>query len=162
MCTCVKICISNIWVSHIWEFHVSGLVSVLFGLLIWSSQSLWLCGVFKRLYEAGIDSKCWRLIKACYYQSKCKVKVDGRTPSSFVIERGVRQDSVRTLSCLIPNCHESSTAADAATQVRGNSTWLVYRGICTCWWHQNGYLYIASSPWSSRLTWPSPSLSKMG
>ena len=50
--------------------------------------------LFKRLYEAGINSKCWRLIKAWYHQPKCKVKVDGRTSSSFSIERGVRQGSV--------------------------------------------------------------------
>ena len=50
--------------------------------------------LFKRLYEAGIYSKCWRLIKAWYHQPNCKVKVDGRTSSSFAIERGVRQGSV--------------------------------------------------------------------
>ena len=50
--------------------------------------------LLKRLYEAGINSKCWRLIKAWYHQPMCKVKVDGRTSSSFVIERGVRQGSV--------------------------------------------------------------------
>ena len=46
-----------------------------------------------------------------------------------------------SLSCLIPNCHESPTEADAAAQVRGNSSYM--RGICTCWWHQNSYLQQA-------------------
>jgi len=41
MCTCIKFFISNIWVLHIRQFHVSGLVLVLFGLLIRSAQSLW-------------------------------------------------------------------------------------------------------------------------
>ena len=50
--------------------------------------------LLRRLYEAGINSKCWRIIKAWYHQPMCKVKVDGKTSSSFVIERGVRQGSV--------------------------------------------------------------------
>ena len=78
-------------------------------------------------FETGINSKCWRLIKAWYHQPKCKVKVDGRTTSSFVIERGVRQGSVLSpaLFLIVMNPH-------ATTPVRGNSTWLVCRGICTC------------------------------
>ena len=71
--------------------------------------------LLKRLYEAGINSKCWRLIKAWYHQPMCKVKVDGRTSSSLLLREVYIK--VSSLSCLVSNCHESPTAEDAATYV---------------------------------------------
>ena len=70
--------------------------------------------LLKRLYEAGINSKCWRLIKAWYHQPMCKVKVDGKN-IIFLCHRERCTSKFSSLSCLISNCHESPTAEDAAT-----------------------------------------------
>ena len=50
--------------------------------------------LLKRLYDAGINGRTWRLIKAWYSHPKCKVKVDGQLSTAFTIERGVLQGSV--------------------------------------------------------------------
>ena len=50
--------------------------------------------LLKRLYDAGINGKTWRLIKAWYNQPKCRVRVDGQLSAEFAIERGVLQGSV--------------------------------------------------------------------
>ena len=50
--------------------------------------------LLKRLYDAGINGKTWRLIKARYNQPKCRVRVDGQLSAEFAIERGVLQGSV--------------------------------------------------------------------
>ena len=34
--------------------------------------------LLKRLYDAGINGRTWRMIKAWYSHPKCKVKVDGQ------------------------------------------------------------------------------------
>ena len=50
--------------------------------------------LLKRLYEAGIDGKAWRLIRNWYDNPKCRVRVNGQLSSTFTLERGVLQGSV--------------------------------------------------------------------
>ena len=50
--------------------------------------------LLKRLYEAGIDGRAWRLIRSWYMSPKCMVRVNGSLSSAFNLERGVLQGSV--------------------------------------------------------------------
>ena len=50
--------------------------------------------LLKRLYEAGINGKTWRLIRNWYINPKCMVRIDGCLSSTFTIQRGVLQGSV--------------------------------------------------------------------
>jgi hypothetical protein len=50
--------------------------------------------LFKRLYEAGINGKAWRLIRNWYVNPKCMVRINGCLSSTFTIEHGVLQGSV--------------------------------------------------------------------
>ena len=48
-----------------------------------------------RLYAAGINGKCWRLLKNWYEGAQCRVKTQtGDLLRPFVIETGVKQGSV--------------------------------------------------------------------
>lgn len=48
-----------------------------------------------RLYMAGINGKCWRLLRNWYDGAHCSVKTqNGELSQPFVIERGVKQGSV--------------------------------------------------------------------
>ena len=48
-----------------------------------------------RLFAAGINGKCWRLLKNWYEGAQCSVKTQiGDLSRPFVIERGVKQGSV--------------------------------------------------------------------
>ena len=137
----------------IFQFHISGS----FTYLVWSrSRSVCLYDLHKvydsveysilrkRLYEVGINSKCWRLIKAWYHQPKYKVKVDGRPSSSFVIERGVRQGSVLSpalfLIVMNPLLQRMQQLRLGATVHEGHLHMLM----------TSEQVPPASSPWSSR------------
>ena len=50
--------------------------------------------LLKRLYEAGIDGRAWRLLRSWYSSPKSMVRVDGSLSSMFTLERGVLQGSV--------------------------------------------------------------------
>ena len=50
--------------------------------------------LLKRLYEAGINGKTWRLIRNWYIDPKCMVRVNRCLSSTFTIQRGVLQGSV--------------------------------------------------------------------
>ena len=50
--------------------------------------------LFKRLYEAGVNGKSWRLMCSWYNQPRSRVKVNGKLPPMFTIESGVLQGSV--------------------------------------------------------------------
>ena len=48
-----------------------------------------------RLYAAGINGKCWRLIRNWYEGARCRVKIqEGKLSQPFVVERGVKQGSI--------------------------------------------------------------------
>ena len=47
--------------------------------------------LLKRLYDLGVNRKCWRIIKSWYKNSSCKVKLDeGVFSESYPVERGVK------------------------------------------------------------------------
>ena len=46
------------------------------------------------LFDAGVNGKCWWLLKSWYDHPTCRVKHDGLLSESFVVERGIRQGSV--------------------------------------------------------------------
>ena len=48
----------------------------------------------KRLYEAGISGKTWRLIRDWYDHPKSRVRVGNQLSAEFTLERGVLQGSV--------------------------------------------------------------------
>ena len=51
--------------------------------------------LLKRLYDSGINGKCWCTLRNWYEGASCKVKLDdGVLSQSFNIERGVKQGSV--------------------------------------------------------------------
>ena len=50
--------------------------------------------LLKRLYEAGVDGKAWRLIRSWYNQPKCRVRINGQLSFAFTLQRGVIQGSV--------------------------------------------------------------------
>ena len=54
--------------------------------------------LLKRLYEAGIDGKAWRLIKSWYNSPKCSISVNGRLSYPFTLKCGILHGSV-----LLPN-----------------------------------------------------------
>ena len=46
--------------------------------------------LLERLYEAGVNGKCWRLMKSWYEGATCQVKVDdGMLSELYPIQRGV-------------------------------------------------------------------------
>ena len=50
--------------------------------------------LLKRLYEAGVDGRAWRLLRSWYASPKSMVRVDGSLSSMFTLQRGVLQGSV--------------------------------------------------------------------
>ena len=50
--------------------------------------------LLKRLYEAGINGRAWRLIRDWYSKPKSSVRVDGQLTPPITLERGVLQGSV--------------------------------------------------------------------
>ena len=51
--------------------------------------------LLKRLYDLGVNGKCWRIIRSWYENASCKVKLEeGVLSESYSIGRGVKQGSV--------------------------------------------------------------------
>ena len=50
--------------------------------------------LLQHLFDAGIDGKCWRLVKSWYTMMTSSVRINGHLSDPFVVERGVRQGSV--------------------------------------------------------------------
>ena len=51
--------------------------------------------LLQRLYEVGVNGKCWRLMKSWYEGATCQVKVDdGMLSEPYPIQRGVKQEPV--------------------------------------------------------------------
>ena len=46
--------------------------------------------LLKRLYEAGVDGKIWRLLRSWYQSPKSMVRLDGSLSSMFTLERWLR------------------------------------------------------------------------
>ena len=51
--------------------------------------------LLQKLYEVGVNGKCWRLLKNWYEGATCRVKMDSsELTESYPIQRGVKQGSV--------------------------------------------------------------------
>ena len=50
--------------------------------------------LLKRLFEAGVDGRVWRLLRSWYRSPRCRVKINGSLSSAITLERGVLQGSV--------------------------------------------------------------------
>ena len=51
--------------------------------------------LLKRLYDLGVNGKCWRIIKSWYENTSGQVKLDeGFFSKSYPVESGVKQESV--------------------------------------------------------------------
>ena len=49
--------------------------------------------LLKRLFDAGINGKMWRLLKSWYDGGSCQVKLNSTLSSCYSIKRGVKQGS---------------------------------------------------------------------
>ena len=54
-------------------------------------DTVWIDGMLYRLYQEGMNTKTWRLIKDAYTDFKCAIYLDGKTGEWFGPERGVHQ-----------------------------------------------------------------------
>ena len=50
--------------------------------------------LLKRLFEAGVDGRVWRLLRSWYTSPRCRVKINGSFSSAITLERGFLQGSV--------------------------------------------------------------------
>ena len=50
--------------------------------------------LLKRLFEAGVDGRVWRLLRSWYTSPRCRVKINGSLSSAITLKRGVLQGSV--------------------------------------------------------------------
>ena len=50
--------------------------------------------VLQRLFDEGVNGKCWRLIRSFYVNAKCRVRAGDALSKSYVLERGVKQGSI--------------------------------------------------------------------
>ena len=54
-------------------------------------DSVWIPGLFHKMYNLGIKGKLWRLMKNWYKDIRCKVKIDEQLSSEFRLGQGVFQ-----------------------------------------------------------------------
>ena len=57
--------------------------------------------LLQHLYDAGINGKCWRVIKNWYSQSTVRIRSNGLVSDPFVVGRGVKQGSVLSPSLFL-------------------------------------------------------------
>ena len=57
--------------------------------------------LLERLFEVGINRNLWRLLNNWYEEVSCYVRIDGKSPEKFRVERGVRQGSVLSPSLFL-------------------------------------------------------------
>ena len=50
--------------------------------------------LLQRLFDVGVNGKCWRLIRSFYKNTTCRVRVGEGLSTSYVLERGVKQGSI--------------------------------------------------------------------
>ena len=55
---------------------------------------VWRDGLWKRLWDAGVRGKMWRVLRAMYKETKSCVMVDGKQTDWFETKMGVRQGCV--------------------------------------------------------------------
>ena len=57
--------------------------------------------LLQHMYDAGINGKCWRVIKNWYSQSTVRIRSNGLVSDPFVVGRGVKQGSVLSPSLFL-------------------------------------------------------------
>ena len=50
--------------------------------------------LLEKLFDIGVNSNMWRLLKSWYDGGSCKMRMDGMLSENFQVERGVKQGSV--------------------------------------------------------------------
>jgi hypothetical protein len=57
-------------------------------------DSVWLDGLFYKLFQLGMNGKSWRILRNWYSKMHCYVSLNGQTSSVFPVLQGVRQGGV--------------------------------------------------------------------
>lgn len=57
-------------------------------------DTVWLDGLFFKLFNIGLKGKSWRILRKWYSQMCCCVSLNGQTSSMFAVKQGVRQGGV--------------------------------------------------------------------
>ena len=60
-------------------------------------DSVWIEGLFYRLYKMGITGKTWRLLYQCYKDFQCQVRVMGNLSDPYFLEWGIHQGGFMSL-----------------------------------------------------------------
>ena len=61
-------------------------------------ETVWVNGLFFRLYQMGIIGRTWRLLYKCYQNLLCKVCIQGLTSDWYPLECGIHQGGYLSLS----------------------------------------------------------------
>ena len=57
-------------------------------------DSVWLDGLFYKLFQLGMNGKSWRILRNWYGKMRCYVALSGLISSIFPVKQGVRQGGV--------------------------------------------------------------------
>ena len=57
-------------------------------------DSVWLDGLFFKLFNTGINGKSWRILRKWYEGMRCCVSLNGKSSPFFPVKQGVRQGGV--------------------------------------------------------------------
>ena len=60
-------------------------------------DSVWIEGLFYRLYDMGITGKTWRLLFLCYNDFQCQVRVMGSLSDPYYLKCGIHQGGFMSL-----------------------------------------------------------------
>jgi hypothetical protein len=93
-------------------------------------DTVWRDGLFKRLWDGGVQGKAWRVVRALYSDIRSAVKVGDRTSRYVQVHQGVRQGcplSPTLFNCFIDELAESLTRAGMDEEAVALATrWLKY------------------------------------
>ena len=80
-------------------------------------DTVWLDGLFYKLYNIGMKAKSWRILRNWYGRMSCCVSVNGAISSMFPVRQGVRQSSV--LSPWLFMCYNNDIPDELASTGEG-------------------------------------------
>ena len=80
-------------------------------------DTVWLDGLFYKLYNIGMKGKSWRILRNWYGRMSCCVSVNGAISFMFPVRQGVRQDSV--LSPWLFMCYNNDIPDELASTGEG-------------------------------------------
>ena len=61
-------------------------------------DTVWIDGLFSKLYHMGIQGKLWRLMYRTYQGFECRVRIEGKTSGWYPIECGIHQGGFLSLT----------------------------------------------------------------